>query len=99
MTPTIHALRGDRYKFIRPYGLWDVEELYDLDKDPQELTNLVRELQHQARVKEMRTRLFALLKETKGMAIPLFEDRDGQSNRRLNDATPQGSFPPQMIQP
>ncbi len=99
MTPTIHALRGDRYKFIRPYGIWDVEELYDLQNDPKELTNLVREPQHQARVKEMRTRLFAMLKETNGLSIPLLEDRDAQMNRRLQGGTPQGAFPPHLIQP
>ena len=98
MTPTLHAVRGDRYKFIRPYGLWDVEELYDLQNDPKELKNLAREPQHQARVKEMRTRLFALLKETNGLSIPLLEDRDAQMNRRLQGGTPQGAFPPHLIQ-
>ncbi len=99
MTPTIHAIRGDRFKFIRPYGVWDVEELYDLENDPKELTNLVRAPQHEARVKDMRARLFKLLRETNGMEIPLFEDRDGQGNRRLQNATPQGLFPPHLFQP
>ena len=52
MTPTIHALRSDRYKYIRPYGVWDCEELYDLLRDPQEITNLIRDPQHQAAVKQ-----------------------------------------------
>jgi hypothetical protein len=30
---TIHALRTDRWKYIHPYGLWDVDELYDLQAD------------------------------------------------------------------
>ena len=33
-TPTMHALRGDRYKFIRYHGIWDIDELYDLQEDP-----------------------------------------------------------------
>ncbi|HAV65421.1 MAG TPA: acetylglucosamine-6-sulfatase, partial [Verrucomicrobiales bacterium] len=33
-TPTMHALRGDRYKYIRYHGLWDRDELYDLLADP-----------------------------------------------------------------
>ena len=33
-TPTIHAVRGARYKYIRYYGLWDTDELYDLMDDP-----------------------------------------------------------------
>jgi hypothetical protein len=39
-----------------------------------------------------------LLKTSNGMAIPLFEDRDAQMNRRLGGATPQAPFPSQMFQ-
>ncbi|MEM7385849.1 MAG: sulfatase, partial [Verrucomicrobiota bacterium] len=35
-TPTLHALVGERYKYIRYHGLWDVNELYDLAEDPHE---------------------------------------------------------------
>ncbi len=98
MTPTIHALRTERYKYIRPYGVWDVEELYDLQNDPKEIVNLIRDEQHQQVVQEMKSQMFALLKETGGMNIPLFEDRDAQMNRRLESGTPQAGFPPQMIQ-
>ena len=31
-TPTLHALRGDKYKFIRYQGIWDIDELYDLEE-------------------------------------------------------------------
>ena len=33
-TPTMHALRGERYKYIRYHGLWDTDELYDLAGRP-----------------------------------------------------------------
>jgi N-acetylglucosamine-6-sulfatase len=98
MTPTIHALRTERYKYIRPYGVWDVEELYDLQSDPKEIVNLIRDLQHQQVVKEMKAQMFAVLKESGGMNIPLFEDRDAQMNRRLESGTPQAPFPLWMIQ-
>jgi N-acetylglucosamine-6-sulfatase len=94
MTPTIHALRTDRYKFIRPYGLWDVEELYDLEADPKEITNLLRDPAHQEIVKQMKRQLFELLKQTGGMSIPLFEDRGGQGIQRAKEGTPQAPFPP-----
>lgn len=98
MTPTLHALRTERFKFIRPHGLWDIEELYDLESDPREITNLVRKPEHASRVKDMRTRLFQILQQTDGLAMPLLEDRDTQAHRRLNGATPQGTFPEHLIQ-
>jgi N-acetylglucosamine-6-sulfatase len=97
MTPTIHALRGERYKFIRPHGLWDVEELYDLKNDPGEIVNLIRDPAHAETVKQMKTRLFAELRASGGMSIPMFDDRGGQSGQRLKTGTPQAPFPPQII--
>ena len=97
-TPTMHAIRTEQYKYIRPYGVWDVEELYDLQSDPQEIVNLIRDPQHQQIVKELKGQMFQVLKETGGMSIPLFVDRDAQMNRRLKSGTPQAAFPPQMIQ-
>lgn len=98
MTPTIHALRSDRYKYIRPYGLWDIEELYDLEAEAREITNLALDPSHKATVANMKQRLFTLLKNSSGMSIPLFEDQGGQSNKRLESGTPQATFPPQLFQ-
>lgn len=39
-SPTVFSLRGDRYKYITYYGLWDADELYDLQADPAESKNL-----------------------------------------------------------
>src|SRR5436189_55977 len=69
MTPTIHAIRTDRHKYIRPYGLWDVEELYDLENDPREIVNLIREEQHQTVAKDLKQQMFQMLKDTAGMTI------------------------------
>jgi N-acetylglucosamine-6-sulfatase len=99
MTPTIHAIRTDRYKYIRPYGVWDIEELYDLQSDPNEIVNLVHDPQRQKLAQEMKAKMFQLLADTGGMTIPLFADRDGQSNRRSASGTPQAPFPAQLIQP
>ncbi len=40
-TPTIHALRGDRYKYVHVHGVWDIDEFYELEQDPGETRNLI----------------------------------------------------------
>ncbi|MEZ5354765.1 MAG: sulfatase [Bryobacteraceae bacterium] len=81
-TPTIHALREQRYKFIRYYGLWDIDELYDLQNDPAEMNNLIFSAEHQEIADRMRKQLFATLERTGGMQIPLFPDTPFVMNHR-----------------
>ena len=76
-TPTVHAVRTEKYKFTRYYGIWDINELYDLENDPWEMNNLIRSKEHQAVAKEMRQDLFNWLIQTEGMQIPLKTDGQG----------------------
>lgn len=73
-TPTVHAVRTGKYKYIRYYGIWDINELYDLENDPYEMNNLIRSKEHQPIARALRTDLFDWLKRTGGMQIPLKED-------------------------
>ena len=91
-TPTIHALREDRFKFIRYYGLWDIDELYDLESDPMEMNNLIFSAEHQAIASRMRSQLFAMLKKTGGMHIALFPDTGFVANRRNPKGSPAADF-------
>ena len=70
-TPTQFAVRNDRYKYIRYQGIWDTNELYDLQNDPHEMHNLIREPQHQDMIKTMAGQIYDWLETTKGMQIPL----------------------------
>ena len=70
----MHALRGSRYKYIRYYGLWDTDELYDLQADPLETRNLIRDPSHRDIVTRLNAELFRTLGETGGMYIPLAPD-------------------------
>jgi N-acetylglucosamine-6-sulfatase len=70
-TPTTFALRSDQYKFVFYHGIWDTQELYDLQADPRERRNLVNAPEHKQRVEQMRARLFDRLESTGGMQIPV----------------------------
>ena len=40
-TPTLTGLRTEQYSYCQTQGLWDIDELYDLRKDPEQLRNLL----------------------------------------------------------
>ncbi|HWB96090.1 MAG TPA: sulfatase/phosphatase domain-containing protein, partial [Bryobacteraceae bacterium] len=98
-TPTMHALRGDRYKYIHYYGIWDSDELYDLQEDPLETNNLIYSPKHKAVIEEMNRKLFDVMEETGAMNIPLYRDRGRQSNRRNPKGSAPGQFPPELMGP
>jgi N-acetylglucosamine-6-sulfatase len=82
-SPTVFALRGDRYKYITYYGLWDADELYDLETDPDESSNLLYDGGHTQIAREMENRLYALMEELGGLQIPLNPPLGNSANKRL----------------
>ena len=70
-TPTMYSIRTDRYKFTRYYGVWDVNEFFDIQLDPLEVNNLIYSPEHQDQIKMMNTELWNWLEQTNGMQIPL----------------------------
>ena len=92
-TPTIHALRGDRYKYIRCHGIWDLNELYDLQEDPRETRNLINSPKHAAIVRSMNAELFKILEQTDGMNMPLYPDRGGSNSFRHPTRSKAAEFP------
>jgi N-acetylglucosamine-6-sulfatase len=99
MTPTLHALRGDRYKYVHYYGIWDLDELYDLQEDPLEANNLINSPKHQDVIKQMNKQMFDIMENTGAMSIPLYRDSGGQSNKRGTTGSKPAVFPPEMISP
>ena len=81
-TPTVHAVRTERYKYLHYHGIWDTDELYDLKKDPEEMVNLIDEPRHKKLIEELNKKLFNWLQETDGMKIPLRPDAGSQYNQR-----------------
>ena len=45
-TPTIFGLRNDKYSYMTYEGVWDIYELYDLEKDPQQKHNLLGHIKY-----------------------------------------------------
>jgi N-acetylglucosamine-6-sulfatase len=96
-TPTMHALRTGRYKYIRYFGLWDTDELYDMQQDPHEQHNLIREPEHQKLVRELNDRLFKELEATDGMYIPLSRTPLNSANLREADGSKAAEFPDYLL--
>ena len=70
-TPTVFALRDGRYKYIYYHGVWDTNELYDLETDPAERFNLIDLPAYREQVARLRDRMWDRLEQTGGMLIPL----------------------------
>jgi len=92
-TPTLHAVIGGRWKYIRCHGLWDRDELYDLENDPGEMANLIDSPDHQDKVAEMNQLLWKLLQDSDGDEVPLLEDRGPVFPWRHPDHADQAPFP------
>jgi len=73
-TPTIHAVRTDSFKYIRYYGVWDINELYNIQDDPDESNNLIRADKYRDLSKQLNSDIFDWLQRTNGMKIPLKPD-------------------------
>jgi N-acetylglucosamine-6-sulfatase len=100
-SPTVFSLRGDQYKYITYYGLWDTDELYDIQQDPGETRNLIADPQFRDIAKRFENQLYSMLDEQGGMYIPLNQPRGGSQNKRL---APRGGqqasdFPGHLVVP
>ncbi len=93
-TPTTHAVRTERYKYIRYHGIWDLDELYDLEEDPGETNNLIDSPAHREIVAALNKRLFELLAESGGDAMPLVPDQGTRFLHRKRGGSPAAPFPP-----
>ncbi len=43
-TPSMTGLRTEKHSFTYYHGIWDISELYDLEKDPDQMKNLVADV-------------------------------------------------------
>ncbi|MGI9239155.1 MAG: sulfatase family protein [Verrucomicrobiales bacterium] len=95
-TPTTHALIGERFKYIRYHGVWDLDELYDVRTDPHERKNLFNDPAQAERVAAMNRQLFELLEESGGSDLPLMPDRGTKYLHRKVGGSRGAPFPPEF---
>lgn len=84
-TPTHFSLRGEQYKYTTYYGVWDSDELFDIQSDPMEQNNLIHIPAYATIRKQMQDKLYAMMAELGGMEVPLNAPRGQQQNKRLRD--------------
>lgn len=84
-TPTVHAVRTTKYKYIRYHGIWDINELYDIETDPLEMNNLIRDPAYREISRDLRKSLFEWLKETDGRNMPLVPDKGRRFDHKYID--------------
>jgi N-acetylglucosamine-6-sulfatase len=81
-TPTTYGVRTDRWKFIHYHGVWDTDELYNVQNDPDERHNLIDAPEHQNRVNALRKQMYDWLEQTNGMQIPLRREIGFKGDKR-----------------
>jgi len=80
-TPTLFAIRTDRYKYIFHYGVWDYDAFYDLETDPLERHNLIQVPFYRTRIEALREKLFKEL-ASGGLSIPVQVPRGERLDQR-----------------
>lgn len=82
-TPTTYAIRGDRYKYIYYHGVWDSNELYDLENDPKEMHNLINVPEHRERAQRMHNEMFNNFEENQATHVRFRRPSMNQQDERL----------------
>ncbi len=69
-TPTLFAIRTDRYKYVYYHGVWDLDSFHDLETDPHERHNLINVPGYREQVVKLRTQLFKELEASGALNVP-----------------------------
>jgi len=83
-TPTVFALRTERYKYIFYHGVWDYDGFYDLQTDPHERHNLIGVPSYQGPIEALRKQLFDELEASGGLNVPVPRPLGERLDQRKN---------------
>lgn len=70
-TPSLFAIRTERFKFVYHHGVWDHDALYDLETDPIERHNLINVPAYREQAEKLRAQLFRELEESGALDTPV----------------------------
>lgn len=84
-TLTTLAVRPGRYKYIYYNGVWDINELLDLQNDPYGMNNLIRDTTYRKIGLQSKDELFNWLGETKFLQIPLKKTINNRNDHVYRD--------------
>ncbi len=70
-TPTLFAIRTDRWKYIYHHGIWDCDAFYDLQTDPIERHNLISVPAFQQQIASLRKTMFEELEKSGALKVTL----------------------------
>lgn len=97
-TPTTFSIVRDGIKYIQYHGVWDLDEVYDLNQDPNEMRNLTDDPNYAERKRELRASLFSQLANNKGEHVIPFSQRTSAGNILRNEAGSKATdFPPAWL--
>jgi N-acetylglucosamine-6-sulfatase len=97
-TPTVFALRTDRYKYIQYHGVWDTEELFDLQSDPGEQINLIEDPELLEVKVALRSKLYASLTDRQGRnAVPYTQKYNQGAVFRHADRSKAAEYPDKWL--
>ena len=97
-TPTTFSVRTPRYKLIQYHGIWDTDELYDLEQDPGEQHNLIDSKTHLSTVVKLRQLLYQFLENRDGEhVVPYSYKYNSGAVFRSKAGTKTADHPPQWL--
>lgn len=72
-TPTVFGVRTERYKYMHYHGIFDLNELYDMQEDPDEMNNLIDSPAHLEVRQQMQEHLRELMNQYGATLTPSFK--------------------------
>ena len=92
-TPTTFAIRSDTFKLIQYHGIWDTDELYDIENDPQEMVNLIADSRYLNVKLKLRKALYKRLADGGEYSVPYTKKFSTGAVFRQGDRTKAAEFP------